>query len=1752
MEVVNNRYRILDTEYSNRAFSCHLAKDMLFPDKASFRLFIIKAQLMPSFAMKKFISDFQIYSGIKHPYIVEGQYVDMVFSIDRKPVERTNYYFVVEKFDYETSFLDFSYSQKNQVMILDKFIDILKIFDLMIKRGFFYDFATTEHIYIDENQNIKIKDFLLTQIENISLSSNEEAVDLKYRAPELYSGEIPTTVSVVYALGMFLKNLLKNPVFERNFKNKIKPVIDKMTAYKHSERYQGIMHIIEDINFFCDKNYDFLFQDKSYYVDSKPGVVVRDSVKKSIFNGVDNLKSKSNSDILLYEIKGDRNTGKTKTLRYIRKELSLNGVNIFASFDEDRPILKTKSMLPIVSKILAEKGYDIINKYEKVKTFLRKGSCEKDDYTSYSQINTFIKTAIDNEISAIIIDDLKESDIDSIEIIKYLMFDKKLKEKLIIIYSTEDDIPLENVQKFMLNNLTIDETAQLIKSILCVDYNPIDIATRVYKDTIGNIKHVKTILFELINQSILELDDTGKWIFKSDKYDDLKVSEESLENPQKYLEVLNYIQQEAIINLSLFKNPSTAEDLALMYPPDTKFIDIVDNLMDLVKAKILITQFNDDGYYYEFEDRVFKKRVYDCIAESVRLEKHKQMANNTMSIKKAIKGRRLDELIYHLKKSKSHKEASVYAIKKAEEYFKSGSITEAIEMDKEAIEQAILSKDSTRQIITYQKAGNRCLKEGMLTKSNEYFKHSLNIAKAISNYKLILVILNKINDVYMQLNDFSLAKLTLDEIEKNLQNHSNTKAYLDYHISMLSYLIKMGDYEEAKIWTSSAEKLCKGRYKKHYAWILYYKGIIFHEEGYSKGELLALHEKILDLFINSGDKMGIAQTYNSFGFIYSEYLLDNHNAMHYFKLMKDFAEANKLMPQVAISNFNLGEAVLRNLNYEDALDYFNKCIEVSISIKKKDLVFYAYVYMAYIMIEILDFSSAKIYIKKAEYLFDENIKYDRAIMLYHEVKVSLNMYAGHKTLVSKHLMAIESSNIKLMGFQLNTSKSLFMFENLEEVKSSKDVELILKGIFEHTKELSNYPYSVKRFLDIALIAKCYYMTELIDDIYAWVMENIDIKESKRAEYIKDYMAYYLLDGELRSSKMEELSIKLNPNFDMRLLFQINLILSEDYISNKNYFIGASYLVENYIKIKDKILDYNKELNLNNFLGSMLTNMIYRISSIEGLCLQGLDKIDLYNPDEQLIKKLVNNNLILKILLKDKTFVEEAKKHLNWERDELSTDSIIENLRYSNIANIEFLLKQLMTFTWAQTGGIFIRQDKVINCISSVNDLRATQKLEIIFNQVDILQNKLIVSEFVENSDSIFKSLLADQAKGFMCIPIYTDNLQINDRRLTRNKIIGYVYLESKLILNSFTEESYNELSKFINLLSTFIDNYNLSLKYSIDKLTQVYNRQYFDAYIKNELESAQGQKSMFSLVIMDIDFFKSVNDTFGHAFGDLILKQFAKIVQDSIRSTDMFARYGGEEFVLILKSTSSLEAYSIANRIRENVYNNLKDGDGRPITISMGISTYPEHGVWEEELINKADIALYKAKDSGRNKVSIWESSLSNSDIFDRKKENIIASIFGENHQRANLFVNSINLIKDSDGNSEEFEKYILEVLKYFEAEKLYIVNFKENEIDFLIKGTSQGIFAIKHGFEKQVNKNIVKTCFEEERTLYLTDWEQVSKLDELTGMPEWDSVLSTPIIHKGKKKGVLYMSSPIRLKEFSIVDSSVSQIIAPIIGGFI
>lgn len=159
-----------------------------------------------------------------------------------------------------------------------------------------------------------------------------------------------------------------------------------------------------------------------------------------------------------------------------------------------------------------------------------------------------------------------------------------------------------------------------------------------------------------------------------------------------------------------------------------------------------------------------------------------------------------------------------------------------------------------------------------------------------------------------------------------------------------------------------------------------------------------------------------------------------------------------------------------------------------------------------------------------------------------------------------------------------------------------------------------------------------------------------------------------------------------------------------------------------------------------------------------------------------------------------------------------------------------------------------------------------------------------------------------------------------------------------------------------------------------DQLTRVYNRRYFDIKLEKEINAASWFHSPLSIMMLDIDFFKRLNDTYGHLIGDKILEEVSFILRNNVRLKDTVARYGGEEFVIILPKCESEQAYIIADRIRKSIAERqFQDKSGKTIktTISIGVATYPINALNKRDLVLEADQALYQAKDNGRNMVMV-------------------------------------------------------------------------------------------------------------------------------------------------------------------------------------
>ncbi len=213
-------------------------------------------------------------------------------------------------------------------------------------------------------------------------------------------------------------------------------------------------------------------------------------------------------------------------------------------------------------------------------------------------------------------------------------------------------------------------------------------------------------------------------------------------------------------------------------------------------------------------------------------------------------------------------------------------------------------------------------------------------------------------------------------------------------------------------------------------------------------------------------------------------------------------------------------------------------------------------------------------------------------------------------------------------------------------------------------------------------------------------------------------------------------------------------------------------------------------------------------------------------------------------------------------------------------------------------------------------------------------------------------------------------------------VLAYIFLASYLLDNYLIWVGI--ISQLVFMLVTFtamyIIKYVLKSKdfeytYKLattDGLTDLYNHRYFQEKLKEHMRKADKNKTQFSLVLIDIDFFKKFNDTYGHQAGDEVLRQVGQRLKRSVKPADLVARYGGEEMVLILVDADTDNAVLISNRICKIMSDNrfkLAEGLEVNVTISLGVATYPIHGKTSTELIEFADKGLYNAKENGRNQV---------------------------------------------------------------------------------------------------------------------------------------------------------------------------------------
>ncbi len=221
--------------------------------------------------------------------------------------------------------------------------------------------------------------------------------------------------------------------------------------------------------------------------------------------------------------------------------------------------------------------------------------------------------------------------------------------------------------------------------------------------------------------------------------------------------------------------------------------------------------------------------------------------------------------------------------------------------------------------------------------------------------------------------------------------------------------------------------------------------------------------------------------------------------------------------------------------------------------------------------------------------------------------------------------------------------------------------------------------------------------------------------------------------------------------------------------------------------------------------------------------------------------------------------------------------------------------------------------------------------------------------------------------------------QLSVPLIVGGRVFGILNAESPDV-GAFLDQDEKTLTILANHAALAIENFQLHSKTEeltiLDELTGAYNYRYFRQKLEEEFKRAKRYRQPLSLMMMDIDWFKRCNDTYGHRFGNQVLKELVRIASKGIRDVDLLCRYGGEEFVVILPQTLKEDAREIAERIRVNLGQQLIELDKTKtrVTVSIGVATFPEDASEADELIEKVDQALYQAKGRGKNQVFAQQS----------------------------------------------------------------------------------------------------------------------------------------------------------------------------------
>ncbi|KAB3529029.1 diguanylate cyclase [Alkaliphilus serpentinus] len=1788
MDLINNRYKIEESLEQENLYNKFVALDLMQKNK-KITLYVINYSSHTMDFVDYCSKNFYEFSAYHHDNILRVFSYGIIETIDDKKISERKYFYTTEYIE-DQNILGRKKSFTKEE-ILEIYEQLANILDYLHFKGIIYKYLSidTIHIYyINGKLAVKLQDLITVKKHEISKRYHEH-LTVNCRAPEITYGIELGYYTDIYSLGAFIFYLYSHEdhqyhklmakkdkgIDQLKWENAFFETLMKMTSLDFTERYQSIHELNARIKEIYQLDYNIEKKESLEKLNFKIPIIGRDLEIRKVLN----LTGDTNRNLVL--IHGDKGIGKTRIQNEIKYKMKWMGCSLFNASISNQEEDFYKVAARILKEVLRIAPNAIIDKYcdELVKILPEIGLNrritpsrplpeDKELLKLFDRVSNFIIESVGTQLAVLTMDDVHYGDNTVYEFIDYFIKTCRLKKATIITALTFNRDEIENslIKNYLstwlmqdttleikLGRLTIEETAKVIKHILGWNQEPLNFTTRIMKEADGVPAFIEGAIKELYSQKAIIVDYSDRhkgfsWHKTTDDCSNLKLPENLDEAAIKQLNNFDEITRNILEVISIFNTAVSKEIISYIIREEE---DYTSHLGLLTQLKILNEKLEDWGYTYGFYNKNIKTYIYHNIENERKVKLHNDASDILEYLYKKEGRENKDELIFHLLQSDQRDKAIDYCIAAGDSMSNLKIYSQAMVFYDRGY-KLLGVNDQIKRYKLLIKIADANQSQGKNTEALKYYIQAVKIAEKYDPF-VVVDTKNKMGNIHLNRNEINAAedlfKVCLEKAKKLRYEDGILKAA---YLLSRAYMFAGRIDDLGKVVEEYLEYAKKVGLDDYYGLMMSQKGVFNVYKGNVEMGMACFKNSVIHL--EKGNKpQDTVRPINNIGAILQDYYQDSVKAREYFNKSLNIAIKFNRIDDILTASNNIADSLMQDHEFDRAIEVLSKNITLAQEYEEKTISIIGYTNLIECYIHTGNYKLAYNCLMKTKDLLktypEGGLYKENYLMISAQFYLKMGDYKKAKESLEGYF---QEASQKDERNRLLMEKTAFYVDYHMDNSTSLKVLLDIIGKYENKTYIRDYR--------AALIEASFFFYDLNDlekakELLTEDEGLVDKYDNKSLHIQRIFLDAMINQPNNIISIFEETLIPLLKTNNKEVKWKVYKRLAEAYLERKDYYRAAScYFTvleiiqlllnrtpdefrESYILREDKYKIKHQLLIMEKAISKGAID----IKALPEIIAEGFDFNDFF--DVTRFQDLFQNPAFYQLAF------EQYKSLFPIEVEDI--EQLMEALTNDVTYNLDMLTKLAGKHVLA-TGGVLLGVNETgLDVIASFGNKILPEDIQHLLEKSTMHSGGLLIENNVLQPMDGGES--HKDIRALIVLPIVSkirssqvkSNLR-RDSRLDQEKIIGYLYMETDKIFNNFSQETLRECAKLVPLAGVMINNYYLRISSSIDKLTGVYVRKHFEKVFNDELEYAIEGDLQFSIIMCDIDHFKVVNDTYGHQKGDMVLAKLGKIILSNIRETDYPARYGGEEFIILLTGATKEDAYNVAEKIRTSIHEAKLLGDDEDLTISCGISSFPHDGMNKDSLIERADQALYAAKEKGRNQSVLWEEGISFVDKRIDKLAGIVTGNTVQDQRNVLVIAEAIELVTEYGTTEEKFFTILGRLIEILEAEEGILFTLKE--------GVITGEYGRKRFIdtwlnEMNYNSKLIERVIQTKQGEHLIDWEDASQIDIFTGTPNWKSVIVTPILYNGELKGIVYLSSSVKEKEFDFNAYNLAKITSNILG---